>query len=244
MSSGSDNVTKITPDLRDIAAAIGKLGQEGTASFTNLQRQNPHAGVFDAGRYISAIFQDRRDAVAQHGMDLQRVFQDMETALNTIADDYDAADRSNAKGVQAMNGEIEGDLTTLGTQVLGDTTFGGTLQTTTNFDSHDDSHPDNHQPHVDLGPDNTSDATAHNTATVTDASGKPIEVNGKPAQIADNTDVTNSYQDYYGSPPPGTPPPAPPGDGPNSGSGGGGGQKQGLISDSKDSQASSNGNPQ
>jgi hypothetical protein len=115
----SDKTTIHSSDLRKIANTIGSIAQD-TSAFTKLQDQSPNAGQFDAAKWLTDIYTDRRDALYQHGMDLKQTFHDMSVHLNNIADDYDAADTSNAAGLKKLDGQIDTEMKTMKTEITGD----------------------------------------------------------------------------------------------------------------------------
>ena len=115
----SDKTQINSGDLRKIATTIGSIAQD-TSAFTKLQGEAPNAGKFDAAKWLTDIYTDRRDALYQHGMDLKQTFHDMSVHLNNIADDYDAADTSNAAGVKKLDGQIKSELSTMKTEISGD----------------------------------------------------------------------------------------------------------------------------
>jgi hypothetical protein len=167
----ADKTSIHSNDLRTIANTIGNIAQDSSA-FTKLQGMSPNAGKFDAAKWLNDIYTDRRDALYQHGMDLKQTFHDMATHLHNIADDYDAADTSNAAGLKKLDGQINSELKTMKTEITGDVhnpvagPKGGTTYT-----SGDNKNPGGDKSDMTLNSDGTVTVTGSDGKTYTEQSG-------------------------------------------------------------------------
>ncbi|MFG1840411.1 WXG100 family type VII secretion target [Micromonospora sp. NPDC049175] len=96
--------TRVTPDqLREIGKKIGALLEDHQSVFNKLAKMEPNAGKFDAATWLEDLFVDRRDGIVEHVKYLQRAFDEINTGLYQIADDYERIDGSNADAVSAFN---------------------------------------------------------------------------------------------------------------------------------------------
>ncbi|MGC4812242.1 hypothetical protein ACLQ29_17100 [Micromonospora sp. DT228] len=96
--------TRVTPDqLRDIGKKIGALLEDHQSVFNKLAKMKPNAGKFDAAVWLEDLFADRRAAIVEHVKYLQRAFDEINTGLYAIADDYERIDGTNAEAVAKFN---------------------------------------------------------------------------------------------------------------------------------------------
>ena len=100
-------------DAEAIKAAAGKLGSimDDMAPFSALKVTVPNAGSFDLATWLEKIVQDRVDGIVLHAEHLKIALADMQTALTTIATDFDNADGDNAEQIKSSITDMEKHVT-------------------------------------------------------------------------------------------------------------------------------------
>jgi len=140
MTDSSNNKTSVDVNsVNSIADRIGSIAED-MSPFDNLAGLDPTPGTFDAANWLHAIVTDRRDAIVQHGRDLEKLFGDMQTHLRNVAQDYQNADTSNAAGVRKLNNQLAGDVNDMKSQVRSDAPglfASSSASSSTNYDTGD-----------------------------------------------------------------------------------------------------------
>jgi hypothetical protein len=111
--------TKTAFDPDEIKACAKRIGVllEDMRAFHDLKNHWPNAGGFALAQWLERVVDDRRNGLVAHGEHLKVVFQNMETSLTRIAEDFENADGDNADAIVKAIGELEtkvtGEITTM-----------------------------------------------------------------------------------------------------------------------------------
>ncbi|TVT62509.1 hypothetical protein FNH05_01065 [Amycolatopsis rhizosphaerae] len=92
--------------IKNSAKSIGALLDDMSA-FTALKPQWPNAGHFALAEWLERIVDDRRNAIVAHAEHLKLAFEQMETTLTKIADDFQNADGDNAAKIKTSITELQ-----------------------------------------------------------------------------------------------------------------------------------------
>ena len=96
-------------EIRNAAKKIGEImGDMG--AFQDLKEHWPNAGKFETAQWLERIVDDRRNGVVAHAERLKGIFEEMETQLTTIADDFTNLDGDNAAKVREKIEGMQGDI--------------------------------------------------------------------------------------------------------------------------------------
>jgi hypothetical protein len=112
-------VAKTEFDAKEIKACADRIGGllDDMAAFTDLKNHWPNAGNFELAQWLERIVDDRRNGVVAHAEHLKLTFEDMQTTLTTIANDFENADGDNAKkilnAIDDLKGKITDDISSL-----------------------------------------------------------------------------------------------------------------------------------
>jgi len=103
-------------NVKNAGINLGRILDDMTA-FTELKAHWPNAGKFELAQWLERIVDDRRNAIVAHAEHLKITFENMETTLKQIAEDFDNADGENAKAIKKsisdMQTEIDGEISEL-----------------------------------------------------------------------------------------------------------------------------------
>lgn len=100
-------------DAKEIKACADRIGGllDDMGAFTKLKPHWPNAGSFELAQWLERIVDDRRNGIVAHGEHLKLTFEDMQTTLTTIANDFENADGDNAKKILGAIDDLKGKIT-------------------------------------------------------------------------------------------------------------------------------------
>jgi uncharacterized protein YaaN involved in tellurite resistance len=92
--------------IHNAAVNIGSLLDDMSA-FTALKDQWPNAGHFDLGVWLERTVGDRVDALIMHAGNYKTCFEDLQTTMERISQDFKNADGDNADKIKAALTELK-----------------------------------------------------------------------------------------------------------------------------------------
>jgi hypothetical protein len=103
-----------TDKVTDAATSLGNILDDMQA-FTGLTGHHPTAGRFALAQWLERIVDDRRNAIVAHAEHLRIAFENMETTLKQIVQDFDDTDGENAAEIRDIDDlitKIDGEMRT------------------------------------------------------------------------------------------------------------------------------------